>query len=324
VARWAKLAEATKITPAALVFCTYLFPSSPSLLLNARLTKQEGEMNAKILSKVPVGLTVTALALCGAVAISGTSSCAGGGGTAGNGGGQGGSNGGAGGSNGGTTGSTECPAAPGADEVNFCLGKAQGKMTGFAYIALGAADTATDPVCAPDSADTTVTREITKDAPCPTSGTTVWKSADSLCISGTIPVVTGGDYTGNWGLQIGVNTVDPPATSAGNGTLGSTYSTIAVTTTGTVTPKNNAIRVVIHTVDMAAEANPYCATMASSGDKITLTAFNTECWGPTSAALTLTADKIPDIDKIGVQISSDVTNEYTVQDFCVTGITFGN
>ena len=280
-------------------------------------------MNAKILSKVSVGLTLTALALCGAVAVS--ASCAGGGGTAGSGGNAGSGSGGSGGSGGGgSTGTTTCQAAPGADAVNFCNGKAQGVMAGYAYIALGAADTASDPKCAPDSANTAVTQAITKATPCPTTGTTVWKAADSLCISGTIPKVVGGDYTGNWGLQIGVNTIDPPATSAGSGTLGKTYSTISVTTTGTVAPTNTAIRVVIHTVDMAADANPYCATMSKSGAVITLTSFNTECWGPTATAKTLAATDIPNIDKIGVQISSDITNEYTVTDYCVTGITFGS
>jgi hypothetical protein len=280
-------------------------------------------MNATNVSRIGMGLslTLTALLLAGAPVL--TTSCAGGDSdTGGSAGGQGGGAGGAGGSGGGATNCSD----PAADAVNFCNGKAQGVMTGYAYIALGKLDTATDPKCAEDPSVPSNTREITADGtspgPCPTSGTTVWKNEGDLCISGTIPVVTGGDYTSNWGLQIGVNTVDPPATSAGSGTLNQTYSTIAMTTTGTITPTNTAVRIVIHTVDMAVDANPYCATMQSSGKPIDLTAFNTACWDGSGEKLT--ADKIPTIDKIGIQISSDTSNEYTVTDFCLTGIQFSN
>jgi hypothetical protein len=155
---------------------------------------------------------------------------------------------------------------------------------------------------------------------------TVWKASDSLCMSGSIPPVAGGDYKGNWGLQIGVNTIDPPATAAGSGTLGTTYSTIALTTTGTVSPANQAIRVIIHVVNMAPTAknpdnNPYCATMASSGQVKTLTSFNTACWDGTGDSLAVT--DIPNIDKIGIQISSDTAGTYAVTDYCLTGIQFG-
>jgi hypothetical protein len=280
-------------------------------------------MNARKVSMVRVVLTTTALAFCGIAAVS----CAGGGGGSGGNSGSGGSGGGGNGSGGSGSGgssggNTDCPDSPGDDEVNFCNGKAQGVMAGYAYIALGKLDTATDPKCAEDSSDTSTTREITKDSPCPNTGTTVWKSADSLCISGTIPVVTGGDYTSNWGLQIGVNTIDPPATSSGEGTLNKDYSSITVFTTGTIEPKNTAIRVVIHTVDMAAEANPYCATMKESGKAISLESFNTACWDGSGDSLSL--DKVKDIDKIGVQISSDTSNEYKVTDYCLTGYKFGN
>src|SRR5450759_5372785 len=112
-------------------------------------------MNAQNLSKVRIGLTATAMALCGALAISAlaiSASCAGGsggtGGTAG-----GGSGGGSGGSGAGGSGGAGTCVDPASDAVNFCNGKAQGVMTGYAYIALGSADTATDPKCAPDSAN---------------------------------------------------------------------------------------------------------------------------------------------------------------------------
>jgi len=280
-------------------------------------------MNAKQDSRFGIGLTVTALALCGAMAL--TVSCGddGGGDNGGGEGGQGGDIGGTGGTAG--NGGGECVDPP-ADGVNFCNGRAQGIMTGYAYIALGKLNTATDPVCAPDSSvpDTTraITAEGTDPGPCPITGTTKWKHANDLCISGKIPVVEGGDYVSNWGLQIGVNTVDPPATDS-TGTLGDKgYTTIALTTTGSIEPANQAVRVVIHLLGMAADANPYCATMPSSGRVLTLTSFNTACWDGTGTKLT-EAD-IPNIDKVGIQISSDDKSEYTVTDYCLQGIQFGS
>ena len=293
-------------------------------------------MNARKFFNVRVSLTVTALALSGAMVFSAmTTSCAGGGGGGSAGSGSGGSgNGGTSGggtSGGGSTGATTC-SDPSADAVNFCNGKAQGLMTGYAYIALGKADTASDPKCAPDSAKPETTRAISAEGsdpgPCPTTGTTVWKKADSLCISGSIPAVVGGDYTGNWGLQIGVNTIDPPATAAGAGTLGKTFSTITATTEGTVSPTNTAIRLVIHLVGTPATDNPYCATMKESGKAMNLTSFNTECWSGSTCTTTtckqLGASDIPNIDKIGIQISSDTSNLYTVTDYCLKGFQFGN
>jgi hypothetical protein len=217
-----------------------------------------------------------------------------------------------------------------ANSVNFWKGRAQGIMTGYAYIALGASDTVTDPVCAEDPKDLATTRPITGGpwgsciygGTCPTTGQTVWNAPDRLCITGSIPKVVGGDYNGNWGLEIGVNTKDPPATSAGSGTLGKTYTHMTFTTTGTIEPANTAIRPVIHLVDMACDANPYCATMSASGKAMTLTSFNTKCWDGSGTALT--AADIPNIDKIGIQIWSDTANVYTVTDYCLTGIQFDN
>ncbi len=299
-------------------------------------------MNArKFLNVRVISLTATALGLCGLLAMSATTtSCAssngGSGGAAGGGGGEGGSGG------GGTTGGN-C-SDPGSNAVNFCDGKAQGAMTGYAFIALGLQDTATDPVCAEDPNDLTVTRLIT--APptgecdavgktCPTTGHTVWKPMDdgSLCITGKIPAVQGSDYTSDWGLQIGVNTSDPPADSSGNGqTLGqvssdaANYTSITLNTNGSVTPANTAIRTIIHLVSQSCTENPYCATM-QSGKANLLTSFNTECWngsscGTSSTCKQLQASDIPNIDKIAIQISSDTSHDYTVDNFCLQSITF--
>ena len=151
----------------------------------------------------------------------------------------------------------------------------------------------------------------------------MWKNEGDLCISGSIPKVVGGDYKSNWGLQIGVNTADPPATAAGAGTLGKTYSTIALTYTGTVAPDNKAIRAVIHLVSQGCSDDPYCATICSRARRWT-SPRSTPSAGASAGGATLTAADIPNIDKIGIQISSDVTNDYTVNDFCLTGIQFGN
>jgi len=331
-------------------------------------------MNARKFLNVRVSLTVTAFALSGAVGMSAmTTSCAsnsstggsnssgGSGGSAGSGGtttskgGSGGSSSGNGGSagsggssdtggssgSGGTTTSGDCTAPPD-DAVSFCNGQAQGKMTGYAYIALGLQDTASQPVCAEDPNDLTKTRPIT--APplgqcsgdgmtCPTTGHTVWTSTDSLCITGTIPKVgtpdgsTSPDYNSAWGLQIGVNSSDPPADSSGAGqtfgqiTSNAAYTTVALSFTGTITPANTAVRAQIHLVSQACSDTNYCATIPSSGKVLNLTSFNTACWD--GSGTKLKPEDIPNIDKIGIQISSDIKNDYTVDNFCLTGIQFG-
>lgn len=290
-------------------------------------------MNARKFLNVRVSLTVTALALCGAVGMSSmTTSCASSsssGGSAGSSNGGSTSNGGTSGGNGGAAGSGSGTCSdPANDAVNFCNGKAQGVLTGYAYIALGSQDTALDPKCATDPKNPTTTQQITNATPCPSTGTTVWNTTSALCITGTIPAVTtpsgstSPDYTSDWGLQIGMNTVDPPATSAGSGTLGKTYTHMTYTTTGSITPTNQAIRAIIHLVSMGTTDNPYCATMSASGKAMTLTSFNTACWDGTGTALKAT--DIPNIDKIGIQISSDVTNSYTVSNYCLTGVQFDN
>ena len=273
-------------------------------------------MNARKFLNVRVSLTVTALALCGALAFSAmTTSCAGGGDGGAAGSGTAGGAGGAGGG-GGPAGSSGGTCTPGADSVCFATGKASGVLNGYGWIALGAQDSATSPTCATAvGASTTV--PITKAAPCNTS--TTWSSDNALCISGSIPVVTGGDYTDNWGLQIGVNSIDPPATSAGSGTVTTAYKTITFTTVGTITPASAVVRAEIHRVQDSTEVT-YCATMVS-GTPISLTAFNTACWD--GSGTSLAATDVTSIDKIGVQISADTTAAYTVTNFCLNSISFG-
>jgi hypothetical protein len=127
-----------------------------------------------------------------------------------------------------------------------------------------------------------------------------------------------------------MNSSTPPADSSGNGhTLGTAYSTITYDITpDAVTPTNNAIRAIVHLVSQPCYEDPYCATIpAGSGAVLTLTDFNTECWnGPTCTTTTckqLAPTDVPNIDKVGVQISSDIKNAYTVTNFCLNNIMFG-
>ncbi len=273
-------------------------------------------MNARFGTKVRVGLTMTVLAFGAAMALSGNTGCASSDSPAGGSTSNGGSSGGAGGSapsNGGSSGS--CTA--GEDSVCFEAGKASGVMTGYGYIALGKLNTATSPVCDNTANGGSATEAITKDTPCPENGgKSVWSTPEAgLCMSGSIPIVTGGDYDNNWGLQIGCNVSDP----AGS-TLGTSYSKITFTfNDSAVSPKMTAgIRGEIHVKDDAADKT-YCATV-TSGKETSLVAFNTKCWD--SSGDSLTDEMIPNIDKIGIQLSSDDLKAYEVKDFCWSGLTF--
>lgn len=275
-------------------------------------------MNARFGTKVRVGLTMTVLALGGAMALSGNTGCASSDNSAGGSTSNGGSSGGAGGSapsNGGSSGSGSCTA--GEDSVCFEAGKASGVMTGYGYIALGKLDTATSPVCDNTANGGSATEAITAEKPCPENGgRSVWSTPEAgLCISGSIPIVTGGDYDNNWGLQIGCNVSDPAG-----GTLGTSYSKITFTfNDSAVTPKMTAgIRGEIHVKDDD-PGKTYCATV-TSGKETSLIAFNTKCWD--SSGDSLTAELIPNIDKIGIQLSSDDLKAYEAKDFCWSGLTF--
>ena len=292
-------------------------------------------MNARNSTIVKVSLALASLSMCIAFGIFAASCANGDTGGGGNGGSTGTGGGGpsAGGStgNGGSTG--------GGGTVTFADGRAQGPMTGYAFLSLGPSDTATSPVCAEDPNNPTNTRPIAGppvgscDAvgkTCPTTGMTVWSDKAKLCISGSIPIVVNSDYKSNWGLQIGVNTSDPPADTSGKGkTLGDTFSTVAFTVNpSAVTPSNPAIRAFVHLVSQACTADPYCATIQTSGAPMTLTDFNTECWAGTKCAagsttcFQLKPEDVPNIDKAGVQISSDISYVYTVNNFCLDQIVF--
>jgi hypothetical protein len=291
-------------------------------------------MNARKFFNVRVGLTVTALALSGAMVL--FASCAGSGGGSGgsagnsNGGssngGNSGSNGGSSGSNGGSSGGGTCTA--GADSVCFAAGQGSGVMTGYGWIAMGSLDSASSPKCAPDATDTTKTQAIsapnTTPGPCPSTGQTMWDTTDSLCISGNIPQLPASaaqaDYDANWGLQVGLN-----ATSTEGDAIGTAYSSVAISFNGKPT---TGLRAELHIKGDPA-GTTYCYDGVSSGKDVKLTDFNTKCWAGSPCNLTsepackpLTSDMAANIDKVGIQVSSTATGAITVDKLCLTGIQF--
>jgi hypothetical protein len=254
-----------------------------------------------------------------------TTSCAGSGSGGAGGSGPTGSGGSTGGAAGGSSGSGNCGAAPSGGAVNFCNGKAQGLMSGYGWVALGTLDNLSDPTC-----DTTKT-PITKAAACTT--TTNWSTADGLCISGTIPGLPASpvqaDYDANWGLEIGVNTSEPPVAKGGT-TLGGAYTSVALTFTGTPT---TGLRAEIHRKGDG-DSGVFCANISSSGTPISLASFSTQCWGgcpggtpapagikDTSVCYPLTAADVPNIDLVGVQVSSTAA-PITVSNLCLTNVEF--
>ena len=79
---------------------------------------------------------------------------------------------------------------------------------------------------------------------------------------------------------------------------------------------NTSFRAEIHLKGDAADKT-YCATV-TSGAATSLLAFNTKCWD--SSGDSLSADMIPSIDRIGIQVSSDDRTTYQLSGFCLTRI----
>lgn len=276
-------------------------------------------MNARKFLNVRVSLTVSALALCGALVFSATTtSCASSGSGGAGGSGAGGA---AGGAAGGSTGSGPCTA--GADSVCFSSSKASGVLSGFGWIALGAFNTASSPVCDNSANGGGTSEPITKAKPCPsTGGKTVWKGDTGLCITGSVPKVgndptTGApDYTGYWGLEIGVNVAE----TEGNTVDLSKYTKVSFAfDPSAISPApTGLIRGEIHVKGHTPADESYCSNVLP-GTPAVLTAFNTKCWDGSGTNLT-TAD-LKNIDSMGLEISSNST-DYTVTNFCWTGASF--
>jgi hypothetical protein len=187
--------------------------------------------------------------------------------------------------------------------VTFASGKAAGAMTGYGWVALGTADTISSPTCG--------TATITNAAPCLTS--TTWNSTTALCITGSVPALgTPPDYTGNWGVSVGVNSTD----STPSGGLGQSFSSVTITVSGS---PGSGLRALVHRKGDPA-ATSYCATL-TSGTAMPLTSFSTTCYTPASPGTAITTTDVPNIDQISVQVSSG-TAAITVSNLCITGITF--
>jgi hypothetical protein len=211
-------------------------------------------------------------------------------------------------SNGGSSGTVPagCTASSSTTEATFCNGLAMGAMTGYGWVALGSADTLTEPTC--DAAKAA----ITSAAPC--LANTNWSKPDALCMSGSIPALPGDagatDYSSNWGVQVGVNAKDPSAA------LGSNWKTITFDVTGS---PSSGLRAVLHKAGDP-DSTGYCYAM-TPGTALKITDFNSKCWDSSGTALT-EADA-GSIDKMGVQVTSTAT-AITVSSLCLTKITFGN
>jgi hypothetical protein len=253
-------------------------------------------------------LAVTSLLLAGVLAV--TYGCASSseednGGSTGNSSSEGG--GGGGGGDGGSSGSSGN--TPSGDVITFASGQATGLFTGYGWVALGEKDSLSSPEC-----DTG--KPITKAEACTTS--TVWSKTDALCMSGTIPALPSSpkqeDYDANWGVQIGVNAAEPPDQA---GDVMKDYKTMTVTLSGE--PKSG-LRAMVHRKGDP-DGTTYCLDSIKSGSALTLTKFNTKCWGDASTVL-LSADDLPKIDKVGVQVSSG-SAEIAVNDLCLEKVEFG-
>jgi len=197
-----------------------------------------------------------------------------------------------------------CPA----DSICFKNGYALGFMTGFGWVDLGSYDSLTTPTCGSET--------ITNEKPCYT--TTTWNKTNALCMSGLIPALPASpvqsDYDNNWGVRIGVNANDP-SDAIGNKLSG--YKTVTFFLSGSPT---SGLRAEFHRKNDP-DGTTYCVDSIKSGAALTLTKFNTKCWGETGT-VNLTTDDLPKIDKIAVRVSS-TTVALTVSDFCLEKVQFG-
>jgi len=256
-------------------------------------------MRSSMFIKVPA--QVAALALGGAMAFSVACSS----GSSGNPGSGGSGSGGSGSGSGGSSGGSSCTSSD--TKTCFKDGKADGPLKGYAWIALGSQDMLTDPTCDTDK------HVIDSAHACTT--TTNWSTSDSLCMSGKIPALPAmpaqADYNNNWGIQIGVNTSEPPGI-----TVGKSYTSIAITITGS---PSTGLRAELHVKGEPA-GQTYCADM-TSGQAIDFSKFNQECWNGDAAASSkaLLMDDIKNIDKVGIQVSSTM-DEITVDKLCLQSI----
>jgi hypothetical protein len=195
-------------------------------------------------------------------------------------------------------------ASPPSNVVSIVNGKAEGAMTGWGWVDLGAYDTVTDPVC------------LDPEGPVADGVTcldTLWSSLSAYCVSGTIPALsatpTTAEYTNNWGIRINL-----PATDEYTGTLGQAFTSVAVSLTGAPT---TGMRLTVHRQGDAG-GTFYCSPI-TSGSFVSFSSFNTACWD--GSGTRFSASSVSKIDRIGILVPPALTS-ITLSNFCLTGLTF--
>ncbi len=131
-------------------------------------------------------------------------------------------------------------------------------------------------------------------------------------MSGSIPALdaTTPDYSGNWGVLVGLNSTDP----AGGG-LGQSFTSISIAISGS---PSSGLRAKVHRKGDSSSVD-YCAPYTTGA--IPLTSFTTTCYDTAKPGTAITAADVPNIDQVGIQVSSGTT-AITVSNLCITGITF--
>lgn len=204
-----------------------------------------------------------------------------------------------------STGGTSTPPNSGS-VVTIANYQAQGAMTGFGWIALGALDTVSDPTCKSPAGP------IVNGVRC---DFTQWSTPTAYCMSGYVPIVppnpTKTDYDNNWGIELGIN-----ATPDGTGVLGQSFSSIAVTIASS--SSISGLRVSTHRLGDPDDTN-YCAPL-TSGVQTPFSSFNSACWDGSGAFLS-TSD-VAKLDKIMVSVPSSTLSAIRIDNLCITGITF--
>jgi hypothetical protein len=191
--------------------------------------------------------------------------------------------------------------------VSFSNGKGQGAMTGYGFVALGKADTLTDPTCGPSK---TV---ISFATPC--AADTNWSSASALCMTGSIPAMPASpsptDYVDNWGVMMGLRATDPVG-----GGLGQSFTSVTFGLNGSPT---SGLRATVHRKGDT-DSTSYCAPM-TSGLPIPFTNFVTDCYNTAPVGARITAADVANIDQIAVEVVSG-SSAIAISNLCITKITF--
>lgn len=198
--------------------------------------------------------------------------------------------------------------------ASFSGGRAQGALSGYGSISLGAADSVSTPTCAgmPIGGLAPSMPPVTFASTCRPSDIT-WNAAAGLCVTGYIPGWSSnrsyGDNLLDWGIMVATAARDPMQA------LGVTYKTIALSVTGS---DSGYLLAVVHLAGDDSNRT-YCAWMAS-GATLKLSTFNTECYF--GSGQSLAASDVQKIDRIGVLVPA-AENGVTLSDFCLTRIALG-